>query len=530
MSAVPHFSRILITGAGGFLGRHLVEVLRECYTVFPFDVVVDENDPAAIAGSVTDLKAVRSALEGIQALVIAHMLPSRPGNYDRVEEPFEVNAKGVAILFQEAVTLGIPRVVLISSTSVVQGHLVMGRFLSGDLPPLPTSLYGLTKLIQEASAQFFHRMHGLEVAILRPALVALEEMMEDKYGVQRPTVNWQAIDPRDIAAAVCCALEAEEMGCEVFYLVGGPGAEGHADIAHAKARLGWEPKRRFAQFPRDGELVPAVKEHSPDFQPGYLLACCSIAVRNKPIAEALELIHAAGYGGIEILYSHIQECSKEELRQLAAHCASLGLKVPVISPYFSFTRGEKALCESLETAERVLEAASIFGTGKIRTFIDIGGDGLPSARAEESHWRSAREGLRKLCALAPGIEFVVETHESTLADTLPTVKRLLEEVATPNLRINFQANRDFLARGYLHCLSELYPWVSHQHWQQIRPDGTADYLEEEGLISFADVQRFLAEKNYSGTASVEYCWFGIEESRLRSGLDFLTRTARNADR
>lgn len=202
-------------------------------------------------GSVTDADAVRRALEGMGGLVIAHMLPNRPGHYDAIGEPLDVNVKGAALLLEECVRQGIRRVVLISSTATMQGHLAAGRFLSGDLPPQPTSVYGLTKVLQEATARFFHEKHGLEIAVLRPAYVALGDTMEDKYGIRRPSVNWQAIDPRDIGRATAGALTVPNLGFEVFHVVAGPGAEEKADIHRTRVRLGWEPQYRFHQFPPD---------------------------------------------------------------------------------------------------------------------------------------------------------------------------------------------------------------------------------------------------------------------------------------
>ena len=38
-----------------------------------------------------------------------------------------------------------------------------------------------------------------------------------------------------------------------------------------------------------------------------------------------------------------------------------------------------------------------------------------------------------------GIELVVETHPDTLADTIASTTRLIDDVRSPNLRINFDA-------------------------------------------------------------------------------------------
>jgi 3-dehydroshikimate dehydratase len=252
----------------------------------------------------------------------------------------------------------------------------------------------------------------------------------------------------------------------------------------------------------------------------FPIACCSIALRDLPILEAAGQIADAGFHGIEIWYPHVERMDTTELREVAAACASLGLSIIVISPYFSFTSGRERWNQSVELAKGVLHAANCLKVNKIRTFIDCG-PGLGSETAKGEHWVAAREGLEKLCSLDPEKIFLVETHEKTLANTLPSVRRILREVDRPNLRLNLQATRDFLSRGFLSCLEELYPWVDHMHWEQIRPDHSPTYIEEEGLIDFESIIEFLQAMDYRGTASVEYCWTPVEEGRIASAARYL---------
>ncbi|MFZ4681199.1 MAG: sugar phosphate isomerase/epimerase family protein [Terrimicrobiaceae bacterium] len=252
-----------------------------------------------------------------------------------------------------------------------------------------------------------------------------------------------------------------------------------------------------------------------------MIGFCSIALRSLPINDALERIAASGFDEIEIWYAHVQQKSAAELADLAARGRERGLTFTVLSPYFSFTRGPEKVRESLRTAEDALAVAGLLGIGKIRTFVDVGPDGLPSAGAQAGDWRAACEGLRALCAMDRTREFVVETHRNTLADSLPSVQRLLAEVDEPNLKLNFQANPDFLARGYIACLRELWPHVSHMHWQQILPDEHEGYIEDPGLIDFSELAGLLAEKNYGGTVSVEYCWPDADPTRIATANQFV---------
>ncbi|XHR28886.1 MAG: sugar phosphate isomerase/epimerase family protein [Chthoniobacteraceae bacterium] len=257
-------------------------------------------------------------------------------------------------------------------------------------------------------------------------------------------------------------------------------------------------------------------------QAPFLISFCSLALRERPVFEAVEAIARAGFKGVELWYAHIERLTPGELVDLRERCRARGLSIPVLSPYFAFTRGRERALESLRTAEKVLEAARVLGVKKIRTFIDCGPDGLPSSQATPGQWKAACEGLRELCALDESREFVVETHEWTLADTLPSVRRVLEETGAPNLRLNYQASRDFLERGFLQCLEELLPVISHLHWEQVREGDELTYLEEPGLIDFPAIMRLLLSRGYRGTASVEYCWPEVAPERIGTAWQYLT--------
>jgi nucleoside-diphosphate-sugar epimerase len=251
MPKIPTRARVVITGGCGFLGRYLVETLQTSFSVLSFDAKSSGAGHDSCEGSVTDAARVDRVLEGADALVIAHMAPRAPGVYDSPGVPFDVNVKGTALLLEAAVRHGLRRVVLISSSAVVGRCQLAGDFLRQDSPLCPDSLYGLSKALQEETARYYHAKHGLEVAILRPAYISLGDTLLDKYGRKRESVNWQFVDPRDIGEAVRAALTVDDMGCEAFYLMAGPGAEEKADVAHAIRRLQWKPSYRFLEFARD---------------------------------------------------------------------------------------------------------------------------------------------------------------------------------------------------------------------------------------------------------------------------------------
>lgn len=241
--------KVLVTGASGYLGRSLCEVMAQDFELVRMDVKESEGPGTFVLGSVADRDLVNRACDGIDALVLAHMAPNRTNAYDWPDLGMDINVKGAALAFEAAVRHGIRRVVLISSVSVIQGHMKKGDYISRDLSSKPTVLYALTKTLQEEVARYYHRAHGIGVAMLRPGYILREDSLVNKYGESRPMVTWQCVDPRDIGLAATNALQLPDLQCELFYLMAGPGVENHVEMRPSFERLGWDPKYRFAGIP-----------------------------------------------------------------------------------------------------------------------------------------------------------------------------------------------------------------------------------------------------------------------------------------
>lgn len=199
-----------------------------------------------LRGSITDRGVLEPACERADVLVLAHMASTRSEAYDWPDVCMDVNVKGVALALEAAARHKIRRVILISSVSVVWGHVLAKTYLTASLPPFPTEMYGMTKTLQEQLAGYYHRVRGLEIAVLRPAYILDEDSLVNKYGANLTTVTWQCIDPRDIGRAATAAIDVPDLDCETFYLMAGPGVEKFADIDSTRKRLGWEPVHRFA--------------------------------------------------------------------------------------------------------------------------------------------------------------------------------------------------------------------------------------------------------------------------------------------
>src|SRR6188768_3397315 len=115
-------SRLLVTGATGFLGRHLVTLLRQR----GHDVIAlcRKSDPALEAegvivrrGDVLDAASVRAAAEGCAALLhCAGKVSRKP---EDAEELYRLHVEGTKITLDACRAAGVTRVILASTSGVV---------------------------------------------------------------------------------------------------------------------------------------------------------------------------------------------------------------------------------------------------------------------------------------------------------------------------------------------------------------------------------------------------------------------------
>jgi UDP-glucose 4-epimerase len=194
---------IVVTGGAGFIGSNLVEAFLEENDVTVIDdmstgsyenirLLVEQKHVKLVNGSTTDLKLLKSTLNGAEYLFHAAAIPSVQRS---IGDPIKTNEAGITGTLNVLVAArdsGVKRVIFASSSSVYGETPTLPK--REDMTPMPLSPYALTKLAGEHYCQLFTELYGLSTVSLRYFNV---------YGPhQDPSSEYSAVIPRFIKSAL----------------------------------------------------------------------------------------------------------------------------------------------------------------------------------------------------------------------------------------------------------------------------------------------------------------------------------------
>jgi GDP-4-dehydro-6-deoxy-D-mannose reductase len=163
--------RVLVTGARGFVGVHLVAVLRaRGHEVVPAD---RHGSDDTLLADVTDPLAVRGAVELAQPDAIAHLAAQAfvPDSLADPARSFDVNARGALNLLEAARACAqegsAPRVLIVSTADVYGAQPREAYPLRETTAPSPRNPYAASKVAAEALALAHARSYGVDAVVTR---------------------------------------------------------------------------------------------------------------------------------------------------------------------------------------------------------------------------------------------------------------------------------------------------------------------------------------------------------------------------
>ena len=164
-------SRVLVTGANGFVGQALCPLLENAGWSVRKAVRLPQEGCIAV-GDIGPNTDWRAALDGMDA--VAHLAARAHIMQDTAQDPLAIyratNCAGTENLARQAAQAGVKRLVYISSIKVNGEYTTDRPFRANDIPH-PQDPYGVSKWEAEQALQRVASETGLEIVILRPPLI-----------------------------------------------------------------------------------------------------------------------------------------------------------------------------------------------------------------------------------------------------------------------------------------------------------------------------------------------------------------------
>lgn len=170
---------VLVTGAGGFIGSHLVEALvragAQTRAMVRYNSAgrrgwLDQSDlkddMEVIAGDIREMDSVRAALKGVDIVFHLAALIAIPYSYVSPSSYVSTNIVGTLNILQESLRSGVSRVVH-TSTSEVYGTAKQVP-ISEEHALQAQSPYSATKIGADKLAESFHLSFELPISVVRP--------------------------------------------------------------------------------------------------------------------------------------------------------------------------------------------------------------------------------------------------------------------------------------------------------------------------------------------------------------------------
>jgi GDP-4-dehydro-6-deoxy-D-mannose reductase len=162
--------RVLVTGATGFVGRHLIRVLAQAG-----DEPIAAGGPGDLACDLTldlrDAASVAAAVRTARPEAVVHLagMAFVPAATRDPLLAYDVNGLGTVRVLEAVRALGTPIRVLVISSAEVYGLQRPERMPLDETTPLrPANPYAASKVAAEAAAQAWVASYGLDVMIARP--------------------------------------------------------------------------------------------------------------------------------------------------------------------------------------------------------------------------------------------------------------------------------------------------------------------------------------------------------------------------
>ncbi|TFD99676.1 sugar phosphate isomerase/epimerase [Jeotgalibacillus sp. R-1-5s-1] len=251
------------------------------------------------------------------------------------------------------------------------------------------------------------------------------------------------------------------------------------------------------------------------------LSLCTISYRHhlRSLPNIASFAAANGFDSMELWGIHAKN-----LNPFCDPSTLNGVTISMISDYLPLD-GE--LKDLYRKTDELTMLADKWKTTKIRTFAGTKG----SESVTQAERKEITRRLRDICArLQGGQKLLVETHPGTLADSLDSTLKLIEEVGHPAFRINFDVLHVWESGANpVEAFHQLEPYIDHLHLKNIADRSQLHVFNPanvyaaagsregmvplfEGAVNYTQFFEQLGSKLDSLTGSLE--WFGPDPDTI----------------
>jgi GDP-4-dehydro-6-deoxy-D-mannose reductase len=240
--------KCLVTGAEGFVGSHLVDLLvSQGLSVSAMVYGTTENIDhlkgkiEILKCDLKDRKRVDEVVRDVRPDYVFHLAAQSfvTVSWEDPEETLKTNALGTFYLFESIRALGLNPVIEIIGSSSIYGPCSESDMpLNEDRPFHPTSMYAVSKVAEDTLAYFYWKVYGMKTIRVRPfnmtgprkvgdacadfskAIVEIEKGLRQDMEIGNLSTVRDFTDGRDAVKAMWLLAQKGQLG-EVYNLCSG---------------------------------------------------------------------------------------------------------------------------------------------------------------------------------------------------------------------------------------------------------------------------------------------------------------------